>query len=145
MGVSELKTRLKNFDYELQTWKDIKFIERSSDFAEVIQPNALNIIDYLELHDEFYAISRVINDIYNKLENGLCIIALQKNPGAETGLGGWRGLEKPRAYLTMDSGFLHIVKAKNFTTDVNPNGKQTMFSIWQGWQLTGSDKWEYRG
>jgi len=57
MSAGELKVRLNKFDYlALDQW-DFKAYERSGDFADVIKPGPenLNIIDFLEVHDEFYA------------------------------------------------------------------------------------------
>jgi hypothetical protein len=121
MGLMEFRERIKYFKRPLAEWnKKMKFYERSDNFADVIRPNAINIIDFLEVHDEFYKVGAFIKEIFDSLRNGIAIIGLQKNPGTNTGLGGYRGLEKPRLYLTMDSGCLKIEKGKNL---VNPESK----------------------
>ena len=55
MADTELRNRLELFpdikkleDWSFEPW------ERSSNFADVIRPDALNIIDYLEIHDTRY-------------------------------------------------------------------------------------------
>jgi len=81
MGGAELKERLLNFTEKMpyDLWKKCTFIERSSDFDTAIRPNDINIIDFLEIHDEFYKIGGHIKKIFDKLDKGIAIIAIQKN------------------------------------------------------------------
>jgi hypothetical protein len=133
MGAMELRDRLKKFETNLQGWKEnINFRERSSNFADVIKPNDVNIIDFLEITDEFYKVGGMIKEIYDKLKKGIAIIALQKNKGVEMGLGGARSIEKARLYLSIGEGHLKIVKGKNWATEFNPNGMEWKFKLLQG-------------
>lgn len=45
MGAIELRDRLSKFDMPLENWKRCKFMERSSNFADVVRPDAVNIIN----------------------------------------------------------------------------------------------------
>lgn len=133
MGEEELKLRLKKFDFTLEVWEKVKFIERSVDFSHRIRPNGLNIIDFLEVHEEFYKVGGLIREIYDRLDKGIAIIALQKNKGREEGLGGERSKEKARLYLAMEPGKIKIVKAKNWTDNTsNPNGMEIPFKLVKG-------------
>lgn len=144
MSEGELKKRLMLFDYiSLNEWK-FKAYERAEDFQDVIVPgkNSLNIIDFLEVHDEFYIIGRKIKEIHDRLKGGLAIIALQKNPGCDQGLGGFRSLEVARLALAIDYGRIKIVKAKNFRQpDKNPNGFIKDFKILHGSQIIDRHPW----
>ena len=71
-------------------------------------------------------------DIYAKLKGAVAVIAIQKNAGQDNGLGGFRSMEKARLAISMDSGKMKITKAKNFITDLNPNGLQADFKLVQG-------------
>ena len=53
MGEQELRLRLEKFGQALNSWK-FKPIERPTRFSDVIVPDAINIIDYLELTEDFY-------------------------------------------------------------------------------------------
>ena len=100
------------------------------------------IIDFLEIHDNFYEVGGKMAEIHNKLKGAIAIIALQKNPGTDTGLGGFRGPEKPRLYITMSrSNYCKIVKAKNWATSENPNGKMIRYKIYQGCNLYSKGDW----
>lgn len=152
MGAYETRERLGKFDYPLDQWR-AKFWERSSDFADVIRPNAVNIIDFLEIHENFWEVGKLLKQIHDRLDKGVCFVALQKNPrrkskdgtiSGEVGLGGMRGLEKPRLYLTMStSNIIQIIKAKNWRTMTNPNGLGLKYKIVQGCKLirAGSRQW----
>lgn len=141
-GREELKMRLSKFDYPVDDWK-FSYYERSGDFADVIKPDAINIIDYLEIHDDFYKVGGIIKSISDKLKSGFALIAIQKNGGRDEGLGGARGLEKPRLYLAMDSGRLKIVKAKSWVdSHNNPNGQAVKFKIVDGCKFVIESLWE---
>lgn len=143
MGGAELKERLQNFDFPLENWREVKFIEKASDFSTAIRPDGLNIIDFLEIHDEFYKVGALIKDIFDKLSTGLAVIAIQKNRGRDEGLGGQRSLEKPRLYMAMEPGKLKIVKAKNWlNSTMNPNGMCMEFKLAKGCYFKGTGTWK---
>src|SRR6056297_2253668 len=125
MGPGELKSRLTKFEgLTLEGW-NFNAYERDRDFADVIfsGENSLNIIDFLEVHDEFYLVGEKIKQIHSALNGGVAIIAIQKNKGAEFGVGGNRTMEKARLVVNVEPGKCKITKAKNFINPgVNPNG-----------------------
>jgi len=132
-GPEEMKVRLSKF--ENISLKDWRFLakERSSNFAEAIFPNRLNIIDYIEITDNFYQIGGELKKIHDRFKRGVAVVALQKKIGAELGRGAEFALEKPRLYLSMDSGKLKIVKGKNWANpEINPNGMVFSFKLLQG-------------
>jgi len=141
MDGTEFNVRLSmDEQLKLTDWK-FHAKERTGNFADVIQPNSVNIIDFLEIYDEFYKVSFYIRQIYDKLDKGIAIIAIQKNPKTDFGLGGLRGLEKPRLYLAMDPGYIKIVKAKNWSGDLNPNGLYQNFKLIQGLKIVNNTGW----
>jgi len=145
MGSGELKKRLMLFDdMSIDMWR-FKAWERSLNFSDVIKPGPgkLNIIDYLEIHDNFYEIGGKLASIHDKLKGAVAIVALQKNKGCDTGLGGFRSLEKPRLYLSMESGTLKIIKAKNWRGSENPNGKQICFKVVNGCKFIQTKGWHH--
>ena len=128
MGAAELQIRLRKFNHQLSDWKDIRFISKSADFRDVIEPNGLNIIDYLEVARDFYEIGGLLTEIFNVLHDGVAIVGIQKPKGRDTGIGGERTLDKARLYMSIEPGILKIVKGKLWRQDcVNPNG---MFVKW---------------
>ena len=143
MGAMELRDRLKKFEVNLQHWKEnINFRERSTNFSDVVKPNDVNIIDFLEITDEFYKVGGMIKEIYDKLKKGIAIIALQKNPGTDYGLGGMRSIEKARLYLSMGDNKIKVVKGKNWASEVNPNGIYRNFKLIQGAKFIPREGWK---
>jgi hypothetical protein len=143
MGAGELRNRLTAFDDILLKDWHFKAWERSSNFADVIRSGEgkLNIIDFLEISDNFYQVSGMLTEIHKRLKGAVAIVALQKNKGADLGLGGARSLEKPRLYLSMDSGVLKIQKAKNWASAENPNGMQYTFKLVGGHRFVKVRDW----
>jgi hypothetical protein len=145
MGPLELQSRLLGFEMPLTNWKfDAR--ERACNFEDVVYPNDINIIDFLEISDSFYQIGGMITRIFNKLDKGIAIIAMQKNRGQEMGRGGTFGLEKPRLYLAVDPSYpgasMRIVKCKNWKyAQLNPNGLVCHFSIVRGAKLLKDKEW----
>jgi Bifunctional DNA primase/polymerase, N-terminal/DnaB-like helicase C terminal domain len=141
MGEGELKMRLGLFqNASIHDWKKIKFIERGENFDDIIRPDEINIIDYLEVLKDFWMVGEQIKKIHNKLTTGIAIIAIQKSKGADLGRGGSFGTEKPRLYLSMDFGKIRIVKAKNWRAAENPNGMVNEFTIGGGWKFIENGK-----
>lgn len=131
MGEQEFKLRLSKFK-DCKAW-DFTAIERSHDFVDVIRPDHLNIIDFFEVHDNFFDIAAQFTKLHNKLDKGICIIAIQKKKDAEYGRGAEFSLEKARLYLSMDSGVLKIIKAKNWKNPaINPNNRIYNFKLING-------------
>jgi hypothetical protein len=141
MGSTELRSRLSKFEYPLKSWR-FHAKERAANFADVIQSDAVNIIDFLEIHDEFYKVGGFIKEIFDKLRKGIALIAIQKNKGSDYGLGGTRGLEKARLYLTMGGGQIKIVKAKNWVHEtIKPTGLALDFKLAAGCRFITVKDW----
>jgi hypothetical protein len=141
-GKEELNMRISKFDLPLDAWTFSAW-ERTGDFADVIKPDAINIVDYLEIHDEFYKVGGMLKAISDRLKSGFALIALQKNIGRDEGLGGARGLEKPRLYLAMDNGRLKIVKGKSWAhPGNNPNGQAVNFKLVDGCKFITNLRWD---
>ena len=152
-GDSELAVRLELFgDMKKDDWK-CTFWEREDGFADVIKPNAINIIDYLDVTKDFAEIGTPIKDIHSKLERGIALIALQKNPSyydprtgkmvsVDYGVGGAKSVGKSRLYLAIDDGIIKIVKAKNRRGKDSPNGMTRTFKIYDGHDFGDVGYWK---
>lgn len=132
-GEQELNLRLSKFDISLSDW-NINAWERAENFADVVRSGKgnLNVIDFLECHDEFYKMGHYIKEIHSKLDGAIAVVAIQKNAGQDNGLGGFRSMEKARLAISLDSGKMKVTKAKNFVTDLNPNGLMADYTLAQG-------------
>jgi hypothetical protein len=144
MGEGELKNRLSKFDdVSLNQWK-FNAYSRDTDFADVVftGERSLNIIDFLEVHDDFYLVGEKIKQIHCALKGGVAIIAIQKNKGSEFAVGGNRTMEKARLVVNVEPGKFKITKAKNFINPkLNPNGLMCDWKLVNGCRfvMQGSD------
>lgn len=107
MQDGEYKDRVLSFGDPIDLWnRNIKAASKSYDFDGLIQhynPNGLTCIDYLEEIDgEYFKIPSSIRDIYDSLENGVAVIAIQKKGIADVGRGGEATKDKARLYMTLD-------------------------------------------
>jgi len=145
MGEVELRNRLDKFPgMDVEDWK-FTAIERASDFEDVIVPNCINIIDYLEMTSEMWEVNTHLTAISHKLGSGIAVVALQKKIDGVLGRGAEFGLEKPKLYLSLDKGKLTIVKGKSWAKkDVNPNGLTISFKIVGGCQFEATSKWDWK-
>lgn len=130
----EFANRLEKAEgIELNDWCFEAF-ERSYDFDQVIIPSAVNIIDYLELggdEAEYYKGVSLVRKIYDRLDDGVAIIACQKNKDAELPKGGSGLLEKARIAVSLDQGKATLNICKNWADGItsNPRGKQWSYKI----------------
>lgn len=137
MTKQELNKRLECFlDVGLvgnvSEWRKVIFRERTHDFHQVIKPDDINIIDYIEITSDHWKVADQINDIHKRLDKGIAIIALQKKKGTEYAIGGHYSAFRSRLYLAMENNELKIVKGKNWAGNINPNGKTYRFKLVQG-------------
>jgi hypothetical protein len=103
-------------------------IFRDKDFKYVIQPNAINLVDWFNIYDEFYRIGEVLDSMKNVLNKGILAVAIQKDPQKGLGVGGMWAEHKASLYMTMDFGRLTVEKAKKWD-GINPNHKTWGFEI----------------
>jgi len=144
MGEVELRNRLDKFPgMDMEDWH-FQAVDRASDFADVIRPDCVNLIDYLEMTTELYMVNAYLTAISHKLGSGVAIVAIQKKQGATFGRGQEFGLEKPKLYLSLDKGKLQIVKGKSWAKkNVDPNGLQVSFKIIDGCQFQSTSDWDW--
>lgn len=141
MGGSELVSRVSLFDeINLHEWDEkVHIYPKSENFAEAIRPDHINLIDFLEIYENFYLVAKLITAMWQKLNRGVAIIGLQKSKGTEWGRGGSFCAEKARLFISLESGDIEklnqcrILAAKNWRDSrVNPKGKIFYFKLAAG-------------
>lgn len=144
MAGPEMKKRLKKFkNITLDQWQ-FKAWERTYNFSDVIRPDALNIVDYLEPNDsaEYFKLPSYISSIHRQLKRGVCVIAMQKPKGRDSAFGGQETLNKPRIAIALEPGRAKIVKAKNWACEnINPKGLVRDFKLAQGSEFVAQNDW----
>lgn len=147
MTPNEIRDRIALFSQDRSEWAKIDFFERGENFHDAIDPDGINIIDFLEVHDAFYAIGGDIKRIFDALRNGVAIIAIQKRSGEMYGRGGEFTLEKARLGLSLFThgrlpngivGSVRVTKSKNYRPGRNPEGKEQFYQLARGYYYDNS-------
>jgi len=150
----EYKDRLTSFqDLDMDFWRKMPMYEKSQNIEDFVFPEDLNIIDFLEIHDEFWKIGLTLRKIHDRLRQGVAVVNLQKNQGTDRGKGGNFSAEKARLYVAMslhkdDRGMIYnkikVVDAKLWRDkNRNPNGLVKHFRVYAGAVITEITDWHY--
>ncbi len=144
MEKEEFANRLSYFDWVSWVYTDgsprFRAIKRYENWWDIISPDGLNIIDYLDPGESAYMVGPYIDKIKRKLKGGLAIIALQKGSltvrtkqgiehrATEYAVGGQFGEHRARLVIYIEEGYLLVKKCKSWSGQ-NPNGRKYKFTI----------------
>lgn len=134
-GAEMMSSKFKTLNSYIPKPPPFKMYRRTENFADVIQPDGLNVIDYLRVDmDRPYAIGSALFQIFNKLKNGIAIVAMQKPPGErKIAFGGASTAFEPTLYIGMDKGYLGFEKIKiPRKLDIDPYSLKITFKISKG-------------
>jgi hypothetical protein len=124
--------------------------ESMDGLIHLIDPDKVNIVDYLTANKDFFAIGGVLERIHNKLRKGAALVALQKDPGAELPYGKGHTQKVSRVALTLDQApdkgpnctHLRFTKAKgSVNPSIKPTGVDIFFDILDGTKLVPKEVW----
>ena len=143
-GGEEFRARMDGYEwadlYKSDGTPKFEAVQRYDNYQDIIQPDAINIIDYLDPGENAYLIGDQIDSIKRKLNKGIALIAIQKGvttlntkngvirQSKEYGVGGQFSEHRARLVLHVDMNMLWIKKAKSWHTH-NPNNKRYTFEI----------------
>lgn len=147
MHPAEFKQRAHGIDNRQGVWDNLEVGSRTKDFHLVIEPNSLNVIDYLENLDNFWKVGEKIAQIHDALDSGIAIICLQKRIGERLARGGDFTQEKARLAVSLYydgfANYMQITKCKFPASYPNPNGQEIDFKIDHGFELTEIEPWQW--
>jgi len=129
----QMNDRLSGFDMEIPNPAPFRTIDRYDNFADVIDPDGISVVDYVDNDVEVYNNGLEISRMFHKLRRGVVFAALQKKKLEELGYGGNPTLKRAALYLSMNPNKLKIVKGKSWKDPtVNPNGMMWNFKLING-------------
>ena len=139
MTPNRFKERVDDLPRPIKEWKKLLFTnDKTDNFHDSIDPDAINIIDYLELDPgRVFDVATYIKKIFDKLKKGIAIIALQKKRGEDLAYGRDWTMQKSEFYLTLSvkdgENIAKIEKAKNWAIKkANPVGLKKKFLLVDG-------------
>lgn len=133
MSESRMIIRCEDFPLLIEAQEQGKFFPVKQDdfeFADVIEPDAINLIDYLDRDDELYLIGRDIKQLQARLYKGIIVFAQQKQADKKFGYGGLPSAKLSNLYIILDKikeeyaslrGKAEIIKCKDWEKN-NPVG-----------------------
>lgn len=132
MSEEKFLIRCEDFPLLFQAWKVGRFFPVKQDtfeFGDVLVPDAINLIDYIDRDDEFYRIGGDIKQLKERLETGIVIFTQQKAIQKPYGFGGVQSAKATNLYVALDIryedaetmyGMAEITKAKEWAGNLNP-------------------------
>jgi len=148
MGPSEFKLRIGLFnDMDPKRFDEkVKMYMKYNNFHQHIHPGKenLNIIDFLEAPDDVWKVGGWIKKIHERLDDAICVIAIQKKGGQDLGRGAEFSIEKARLYVSLDYGKAKIISCKNFRIESpigNPRGYSCKYKLVQGSRIIKDTPW----
>ena len=102
----ERDEQLEDFGADIDEWDSkIDFYAKkdvTASFDNYIDPENINIIDYLEIYDDYGAIAGALRDIADRLTTGIALVAIQKKAGSSHGYGGEGTVNRSQLYINID-------------------------------------------
>lgn len=143
MTSDEINDRIRRFSKTKEEFSQFcKFYSKTHDYADAIDPTGINIIDFLEVYEDFYKVGAEIKKIFDRLTTGVAFIALQKKRGEMFGRGGEFTIEKARLAISLFThghledgivGSAMITKCKNFIAGKNPDHQEIFYALRDGY------------
>ena len=112
-------------------------IDRHDNWQDVIQPDTINIIDWIKLDDEMWKIRAITESIQKNLGKGIAFLCQQKRSYKKDGEGGEYGKDLASVYLSlsydekMKTNLLYVEKVKTPGL-IDPNFSKFSFNIYRG-------------
>ncbi|HPQ44627.1 MAG TPA: bifunctional DNA primase/polymerase [Syntrophales bacterium] len=145
MSPEALKKKLSYYPQDIAKWdKNMKVIDEWDfhNIADKIQPEALNVIDYLEPEgDKAFNIHNVISGIIRRLNKGVALIAIQKKPDSRLGTGGVYSIKAATLAISLEWGKIEIVKNRFHEEDPCPSLNKLKFEVHKGHELLKVGDW----
>ena len=134
-GAEMMQAKFQSLNAFIPKPPPFKMYRKTENFADVIDPNHLSVIDYLRVDmSKTYEIGNALFAIFNKLDRGIAVVAMQKPPGErKVAFGGASTAFEPTLYIGMDKDVLGFEKIKvPKIVDIDPYALKIEFKIAKG-------------
>ncbi len=142
---SKFIDRMGKFDW-VKIYKEDgtpKFIlaEQAEHWQDVIQPNAINIVDWVYLDDEMWKIRTVMKKMIAPLDRGIVVAVIQKRSYKQVGEGGEGTKDLASVYFTIRNDkelkrpVLKVEKVKSSNSGVDEEGNEILNPNFREWSF----------
>ena len=148
MNDSELRQRFESYGdvYSLDQWREnVMIIRNTGSWWDKIQPNGLNVIDYLVEYENPFMKAKFIMQIHDKLKKGIALILNQRDPRKPYGHGGISMRDIPRLIISLMGHRLKLEDVKSFTSLMgrNPTGLVRKYKQANWWKFIPDSDWDW--
>ena len=138
--------RMSHFDW-VKLYKEdgtpkFTLAEQSQNWQDVIQPNALNIVDWIYLDDEMWKVRTVMKSIIANLDRGIAVVVIQKRSYKQVGEGGEATKDLASVYFVIKNDqetgrkVLKVEKVKTPGAGQNSKGETIIDPNYKKWSFT---------
>jgi len=152
-GAEQMKDRFT--DLGIPDDASFNVYERYDNFADIIEPDRISVIDYLDMNSEFYLAGAEIDAIFRKLTTGIAVIGMQIPPPTVTfvkgvkkvidrdyAYGGGTTAKRAFIYVSMSSRKLKLKHAKKPAQKrVNPENMAWEYSFDENGQFANIQRY----
>ena len=147
MSDDELMERFESYGHIMtpEEWREcVTIIRQTSDWWDKINPDGLNVIDYLIEYKESYLIADYIFRIHQKLKSGIALVIVQRDPIKPYPTGGRGVRDIPRLVLSLVKHRIKIEDVKSFQKTVygNPSGLVRKYKQVSWWDFQPQEEWK---
>ena len=147
MSDDELTDRFTSYKDVMtpEEWREsITIIRQSGDWWDKIKPDGLNVVDYLLEYKESYLIADFIWKIHQKLNKGIALVLVQRDPLKPYPAGGRGVRDIPRLVLSLIHHKIKLEDVKSFyiTPEGNPSGMVRKYKQASWWKFVPAGEWE---
>jgi len=147
MSNSELLERFRSYDgsTSIEQWKETAtFIRQSGDWWDKIDPDGLNVVDYLIEYEKAYLIAEFVWKIHKALKKGVALVVVQRDPYKPYPTGGRGVRDIPRLILSLVNHKLRIEDSKSFNVKYgNPAGLAREYKLVNWCDFRPVSEWRY--
>ena len=148
MSDSELIERFRSYPPDViseQDWRDsVEFLKRTSDWWDLIEPDGLNVVDYLVEYEKAFLIADFVFKIHQRLKSGIALVVVQRDPFKPYPAGGRAVRDIPRLVLSLIHHEIRLEDTKSFwnTRQGNPSGLSRKYKQVAWWNFQEDGDWK---
>jgi hypothetical protein len=146
MASSEILNRAKSYPPAVFTPEEmrqsIEFVPRTENWWDIVNPNGVNVIDYVVEYQDAYKVAQYIFNIHKKLKSGIALIVVQKDPNKAYGYGGYSIRNIPRLVISLQKHTAKLEDIKSFYNvddQGNPTGMECKYKLVNWWKFLPAD------
>ena len=149
MSDDELLDRFMSYGEVMppEEWREsVTFIRQSGEWWDKINPDGLNVVDYLIEYKEAYLIADFVWKIHQKLKSGIALVVVQRDPFKPYPAGGRGVRDIPRLVISLIHHKIRLEDVKSFhmTPHGNPTGMVKKYKQVNWWKFISTTEWEHQ-